>query len=320
LTGSRAHLDALNRLAAAQRWRFGPEGLVSDNGSKTIAASEEAIYEALALQMIPPEIRYGDEEIAAASEGVLPMLLARDTIRGDLHLHTHWSDGRSSTEDMVRAALALGYEYIAITDHSPRSAATRTLSVEAIQRQADEIAHLRERYPQLAILHGCEVDILANGALDFSDAVLERLDIVLASLHDHAGHSSSRLLDRYLGAMRHPLVTLITHPANRLVPHRSGYDLDYDRLFAAAVETGTAVEIDGAPVHLDLESAMARRAAEAGATLAVNSDCHRAELLGLHMRLGVTMARRGWIQARHVLNTRSLDEVREFIAAKRTGR
>jgi len=206
---------------------------------------------------------------------------------------------------------------MAITDHSPHSSASRNLSGDSVKRQADEIAGLRERYPQIAILHGCEVDILPDGRLDFSDRILEGFDIVLASLHEDAGHSPEQLLKRYLGAMRHPLVTLITHPTNRLLPYRAGYDLDYDRLFAAAVETNTVVEIDGAPAHLDMDGAMARRAVAAGVTVAIDSDCHRAELLDRQMHLGITMARRGWVEPHHVLNTRPIDEVRARIAAKR---
>jgi len=150
--------------------------------------------------------------------------------------------------------------------------------------------------------------------------VLEQLDIVLASLHDRAGHGPDQLMKRYAAAMTHPLVTLITHPSNRIVPSRPGYDLDYDRLFAMAVETGTVVEIDGAPSHLDLDGALARRAIGAGATVAIDSDCHRAELLGRQMDLGIATARRGWVEARHVLNTRSLADVRSVIAAKRGSR
>jgi len=218
---------------------------------------------------------------------------------------------------MVRGCVALGYAYMAITDHSPSSAAIRNLTIDGVSKQADEIASLRERYPAIAILHGCEVDILPDGRLDFPDRILERFDIVLASLHDSADQSPDQLMKRYRSAMQHPLVTLITHPTNRLVPHRRGYDLDYDRLFELAVEQRTAVEIDGAPSHLDLDGALARRAIAAGATVAVSSDCHRAEMLGAQMRLGVITARRGWVEPRHVLNTRSLDDVRAFIAAKR---
>src|SRR6185437_14042947 len=153
-------------------------------------------------------------------------LIARSDIRGDLHMHSTWSDGRDTIDAMVATCRTLGYEYIAITDHSPTSAASRNLSIDGVKRQAEEIAQLRERFADIVILHGCEVDILPDGRLDFPDRVLERLDIVLASLHDDAGHSPERLMRRYTHAMRHPLVALITHPSNRIVPHRAGYDLD----------------------------------------------------------------------------------------------
>ena len=179
---------------------------------------------------------------------------------------------------------------------------------------------MRERRPDIAILHGCEVDILPDGTLDFPDRILEQFDIVLASLHERAGQSSDQLMKRYVGAMRHPLVTLITHPTNRLVPHRRGYDLDYDRLFVTAAETKTILEIDGAPAHIDLDGALARRAVAAGAMVSIDSDCHRADMLDRQMQLGITMARRGWVEPRHVLNTRPIEEVRAIIAAKRASR
>ncbi len=159
---------------------------------------------------------------------------------------------------------------------------------------------------------------MADGRLDFADRILVRFDIVLASLHNRASHSPDQLLDRYLGAMRHPLVTIVTHPTNRLFPHRRGYEIDYDRLFAAAVETGTVLEIDGAPGHLDLDSGLARRATVAGATVSIDSDAHGAEILGRQMHLGLLTARRGWVQSRHVLNTRSIEDVHARIRSKRS--
>jgi DNA polymerase (family 10) len=306
LTGSVAHLGAIRDLAAER------------NVDLTVpAATEEEFYARLGLPFIPPEIRADGEEVRAARESRLPPLVARASIRGDLHMHTSWSDGRDSTEAMVRACRALGYEYVAITDHSTRSAASRTLTVDAVKQQADEIAALRQRYPDIAILHGSEVDILPDGRLDFSDRVLEQFDIVLASLHEQAGQDTASLERRYIGAMRHPLVTIITHPTNRLPPHRKGYDLDYDSLFAVAVETGTFLEIDGSPSHLDLEGTLARRAVAAGVTVAIDSDAHRADMVGRQMDLGVMTARRGWVASRHVLNTRPLAELRAAISAKR---
>ena len=317
LTGSVAHVDGLRTLAAERSWRLEPEGLNRGGGSPRVSRSEEEIYAALDLPFVPAEIRGGDDELTAARTGGLPVLVSHGDIRGDLHMHTEFSDGRDTVEAMVKACVAAGYEYMAITDHSPHSSASRNLSVESIKLQADEIAGLRERYPQIVILHGCEVDILPNGRLDFSDRILEKLDIVLASLHEDAGHGSEDLLHRYVGAMRHPLVTLITHPTNRLLPYRKGYDLDYDRLFAAAVETQTVVEIDGAPAHLDMDGVLARRAVAAGVTVSIDSDSHRAELVDRQMHLGVVTARRGWVEPRHVLNTRPIDAVRAVIAAKR---
>jgi len=317
LTGSPAHFAALCDVAAARSWTLGPDGLYTGSSASPISEGEEEIYNALDLPLIPPELRDGGEAIAAARENRLPQLVSRADIRGDLHMHSTWSDGRDSIETMVQACIALGYEYLAITDHSESSAALRNLTLDGVARQADEIATLRERYPRIAILHGCEVDILPDGSLDFPDRILERFDLVLASLHEHAGHDPNRLLSRYLGAMAHPLVSMITHPTNRLVPHRAGYDIDYPRLIAAAVETRTVLEIDGAPAHLDMDGPLARQAVGAGATVAIDSDCHRADMLGRQMGLGLLMARRGWVEPRHVLNARPLADVRAAIAAKR---
>ena len=317
LTGAADHVAALRAIAEGDGYRLEPNGLFAADGTQRAGAREEEIYDALGLPFIPPEIREGTAAIDAGLRGTLPALISRADIRGDLHMHSTWSDGRDTVEAMVAMCQSLGYEYIAITDHSPSSAASRTLSLDGVKHQADEIAHLREQFPGLVILHGCEVDILPDGRLDLPDRVLEQLDIVLASLHDAAGHSRDQLMRRYMLAMRHPLVTLITHPSNRLVPYRGGYDLDYDRLFELAVETGTILEIDGAPSHLDLDGVLARRAIDAGATLAINSDCHRADALDRQMHLGLTTARRGWVEPRHVLNTRPVEAVREVVARKR---
>jgi DNA polymerase (family 10) len=296
-------------------------GLVAALGLRDAPhATETALYASVGLPLVVPELRQGRDEIDAAVAGRLPLLLEVTDIRGDLHMHTTYSDGRDDLETMVAQCHALGYEYIAITDHSWGAGASRTLAIDEIPKQRDDIAALRSRFPALAILHGVEVDIRASGHLDLPDEILAGFDIVLASLHDSAGHDAARLTERTIGALRHPLVNVLCHPANRLVGRFEGYTLDFDAVFATAVETGTALEVDGAPSHIDLDGDRARDAIAAGVTLTVDSDCHRAAALASQMRFGVGTARRGWVEARHVLNTRALGEVQAFIAAKRAGR
>jgi DNA polymerase (family X) len=304
-TGSRAHLAEMATRTGRRPALF---------------ATEAEVYRQAGFPWIPPELRQGTGEVQAAAARALPSLVDRGHIRGDLHMHTTYSDGRDTLEAMLQEASALAYDYVAITDHSERAAAARTVSADDLARQRDEIERLRPRFPSLVILHGVEVDILPNGKLDFPDRVLEPLDVVLASLHEGAGHDARTLTKRCLAAIRHPLVNVITHPSNRYVGYRAGYDLDYDAVYAAAAETGTALEIDGGPAHLDLDGEHARAAVAAGVTVTIDSDCHRARSLARQMQLGIGTARRGWVEQRHVLNARSIDEVRAFVAAKRGGR
>lgn len=302
-TGSHAHVTAITR-------RRRP----------LLCAREADVYARAGLAWVPPEMRHDTGEIEAAASGRLPEPVSRGDIRGDLHMHTNFSDGQDPLEAMVAAAAALGYEYIAITDHSTNASASRTITIDGLLRQREAIERLQERYPAMTILQGAEVDILPDGTLDFPDSVLERLDIVLASLHESAQQDGATLTRRCTQAIRHPLVNVITHPANQLVGRREGYPLDYPALFAAAAETGTALEVDGAPSHLDLDGTRAREAVAAGVTLTIDSDCHRARALDRQMGFGIGTARRGWVEARHVLNARPLAEVRAFVAAKRAGR
>jgi DNA polymerase (family 10) len=316
-TGSAAHVRQLRRRALAKQFDLGLRHLRDASGRALECQSEDDVYRALGLVPVPPEMRHGDDELERADAGQLPRCIELSDIQGDLHTHTLFSDGRDSVETMVHAARTLGYDYVAITDHSPSAAASRVLSLDRIARQMEDVERARRRVSGIAILYGVEVDILPDGSLDLPGDVLARLDIVLASLHEPAGHGAQRLLERYLSAMHHPRVNVITHPANRLVGRDEGYDLDYDALFEAAVETNTALEIDGGPGHLDLDGRLARRAVAAGVTLTIDSDCHNALRLGRQMRMGVGTARRGGVEARHVLNTRPLVEVTGFFAEKR---
>jgi DNA polymerase (family 10) len=303
-TGTPKHVEQLAALGASLTSRF---------------ASETEIYASLGLPFIPPELRVGGDEIDSARNGQLPTLVEVSDVRGDLHMHTMYSDGRDPIRAMVEGCQALGYEYMAITDHSWGASASRTLAMNAVQEQRDEIEALRDEFSSITILHGVEVDILPDGGLDFPDSLLETFDIVLASLHEQARQSSQQLTERTLAAIRHPLVNVICHPANQLVGRHPGYALDFDAVYGAAAETGTALEIDGAPSHMDLDARRARAAAAAGVTLAIDSDCHRVEVLGRQMRFGVGTARRAWLRSSNILNTRPLPQLREFIQAKRRG-
>ncbi len=317
-TGSPLHVSRLRDRSRAHGVLF-DNATLQRNGRILECPTEEALYERLALSYVPPELREGADEFGLAERNALPSLVTTRHVRGDLHTHTSWSDGRDTVEQMVRAAHALGYEYLAITDHSERSAASRTLAPGDIARQRAEIDAARLRHPGIQILHGVEVDIMPDGRLDFDDEALAAFDIVLASLHDGAGHDPERLLDRYLRAVENPFVNVITHPANRIPGGNHGYALDFDRLFEAAARTGTAVEVDGSPNHLDLDGALARRATACGAVLTIDSDAHRHDALARQLQFGVGTARRGWVQPEQVLNTRGIEAIRAFVATKRPG-
>jgi len=316
-TGTRRHAKWLQTRATAFGLTFVDGRLERNGNTPPHVPDEETFYKLIDLPYIPPELRDGEEEIVAAERGQLPSLIDTRHIRGDLHMHSTWSDGRDSILHMARSARELGYEYIAMTDHSERSWASRKLLSVEIPLQRQEIEAVRSHVPGIEILHGVEVDIMPDGSLDFDDDTLAGFDIVLASLHDPAGEDGTELTQRYVQAMWHPLVTIITHPANRSPALSNGYDLDFNRLFRAAVQTNTAMEIDGAPGHLDMDGRIAKRAAAAGVTLVVNSDCHRADALGRQMSYGVGTARRGWTTPEQVLNTRGIEGIREFIARKR---
>jgi DNA polymerase (family 10) len=316
-TGSRRHTTRLQERARGRGMTLQDGQLLNPSNERIATPTEDDLYRHLGLPYIAPELREGADEIEAAARGELPQLVSDLHIRGDLHMHSTWSDGRNTIEEMALAAIQLGYQYVAITDHSENAWSSRKLARADVPRQRDEIEAVRAGVRNLDILWGIEVDIMQDGSLDFDDETLAGFDIVLASLHDHGGQNGRRLTERYLRAIHHPLVSVITHPANRSPALTPGYDVDFDALFAAAAETGTAMEIDGSPGHLDMDGLVARRAVAAGVTVVIDSDCHRADALGRQMRFGLGTARRGWIEPRHVLNTRRVDAVRDFVAKKR---
>ncbi len=310
-TGSKAHNIALRELAIQRGLKLSEYGLFDVKSGRRIAgASEEEVYAKLGMSWIPPEMREDRGEIEVALQGRLPDLLTEADLRGDLHVHTNWSDGVDSLETMVAAARARGYDYIAITDHSVGLGVARGLSPVRVREQRRLIDHLNARYAPFRILHGIEVDIRADGSLDYDDELLREFDIVTASVHSAFDQPSERMTSRIIKAMQNPFVHVLNHPRGRLIGKREGYQLDLEAVIRAAAQLGTALEIDSQPDRLDLDGIWARRAKELGVTLAIDSDAHSRDHLAF-LRYGVATARRGWLEKRNVLNALPLDRLLE---------
>jgi DNA polymerase (family X) len=311
-TGSGRHNEALRTEAVRRRLHVSEYGIADDEaGTSDACATEHEVYERLGMQYVPPELRENRGELEAARKHELPELIELSDIRGDLHMHTTLSDGHASVEEMAAAAKELGYEYVAITDHSASHGFGNDVQPRDLLARVDEIRSL----PDLGIqvLAGTETNVLPDGSLDYADDVLEQLDWVVASLHTSFRLSEEEQTKRMLTAMEHPLVDVIGHPTGRLIESREAYALDLDAVIAKAVETGTFLEINANPDRRDLNDVYARAAAEAGATLLVDSDAHWPRTLK-NMRYGVATARRAWLTKDNVGNTRpwaELDRMRK---------
>ena len=308
-TGSKEHNVRLRGLALRRKLLLNEYGLyrvgAEARGQEIAAETEEDVYGALGLDWIPPELREDRGEIDAAAAHALPKLVGVDQVRGDLHTHTSWTDGRDPLADMARRAKAKGYAYLAVTDHSPGLGMTYGLSPERIQARLAEAAGLNTELAPFRIIVGTEVDIRANGKLDYPDEILAKLDIVSASVHSSFAQTREQMTARVTGAMRHPLVTAVSHPTGRLLEKREAHAVDLDAVIAAAVETGTWIEVNGGPERLDLPDTWIRKAIERGATLVTNSDAHAIEELEW-MDLAIGTARRGWATEGSIVNTRGL--------------
>jgi DNA polymerase (family X) len=307
-TGSGRHNEALRTDAVRRGLHVSEYGIADDESGESVAyGSEHEVYERLGMEFIPPELRENRGELAAARSNRLPTLIELDDIRGDLHMHTVLSDGRNSLEEIARAAREYGYDYIAITEHSASHGFGNDVQPDELRRQIERIRSLDE--PGLTVLAGTETNVLPDGSVDYDDDVLEELDWVIASLHTSFRMSEDEQTERMLRAMEHPLVDAIGHPTGRMIGRREPYALNVDRVIEKAVETGTFLEINANPNRRDLNDVYARAAAEAGATIVIDSDAHGADTLVRNMRYGVATARRAWLTAAHVANTRSWDEL-----------
>ncbi len=302
-TGSKDHNIALRNLAIEKGLKLNEYGLYSRAGGRIGGETEGDIYRKLGMEYIPPELRENRGEIDAARERKLPRLLRSDDVKGDLQMHTTWSDGSATLEEMAGAAKERGYEYIAVTDHSVSVRVANGLSEERFRRQWREIEKLNDRLSPFRILRAVEVEIKSDGALDFERKFLDEFDFVGASLHQNFRQDAGKLTERAVKALSHPSVDVLCHPTNRLIDRREGNPVDLPKVIRTAKENGKMLEIDGEPRRLDLDEVWAKRAMEEGVPIIIDSDAHSVGELD-NISYGVTVGRRAWLEAKDVANTR----------------
>ncbi|MEJ2734408.1 MAG: DNA polymerase/3'-5' exonuclease PolX [Anaerolineae bacterium] len=314
-TGSQAHNVRVRELAQKQGLSLSEYGFKRQDDGEILCPEEAEVYETLGLPWIPPELREDRGELEAARTGELPRLVEWDDIQGDLHAHTDWSDGAGTLEEMARAARAKGYRYLLISDHTQSLGVANGLTPERLRAQRAEIEVLNAQYEDFTLLQGCELEIKADGSLDFPDQVLAELDFVVASVHTSLRQERGQITERVMNALRNPYVDVIGHPSGRLLGQREESSVDLDAIIEAAAETGTALEVNSIPTRLDLDDVHVRRALQRGVHLAINSDAHHPGGLD-SLPYGLATARRGWATAGDVLNTRTLEEIRAWRKAR----
>ena len=319
-TGNLHHNVRLREIATGLGLSLNEYGLTDlETGEMETFESEQALYARLGLQYIPPELRQGASEIQDARKGILPQLVQASDIRGDLHSHTDWSDGRDSMEQMVRAARDRGLDYLAVTDHSVGRGIANGLSVERLERHGEMLRRVAQEVGGIRVLHGTEMDIRADGTLDYSDDVLARLDWVVASVHSAMAQDSDTMTRRIISAMKNPHVSAIGHLSTRLIGERRPVDADYEAIFRAAADNGTALEINGSLERLDLKDTHIRRARELGAPLVIDTDAHTVESLG-NLEYGARLARRASCEPRHIVNCMGADQFFSWLKLDKSAR
>ena len=318
-TGSQQHNIRLRDYANRMGLSLNEYGITNvESGEVEIFPDEESFYARLGLPWIPPELRAGMWEMDAALQGSLPRLVQSGDLRGDLHMHSEWSDGSDPIETMIATVASLGYEYLALTDHSQGLGVANGLSPERLAAQREVLRQMQERY-DIRILAGSEVDIRSDGRMDFPDEVLAELDIVVASVHNAMSQDRDTMTRRIIRAMENPHVTIIGHLSTRLLGQRPPTDFDLEAVLQAARDTGTALEINASPERLDLKDTHAYRARELGIPLVISTDSHHHSHLS-GGRFGVAVARRAWCEPRHILNTMPLEPFLRFITTPKPQR
>jgi DNA polymerase (family X) len=316
-TGSKDHNVRLREIALSRKLSLSDKGFLKQDGSEILCASEEEVYQVLELPWIPPELREDRGEVEAAIKGRLPRLIEKADLISDLHTHSPWSDGRYSIKEMAQAAIERGFSIMAVTDHSGGLGITGGVPADRVLDQREDIQSVQEELgDSILLLHGMEVEIRADGTLDYPDEVLAQLDLVIASLHVSLRQPRQQITERMLNAIRNPYVNMIGHPTGRLIPDREGADLDMDAVFAAAAETGVSMEISAHPLRLDLEDIYARRAAELGIPISINTDAHSPRDMDM-IHFGIGNARRGWLEPQHVINTWDSKRLLSWLKSRR---
>jgi DNA polymerase (family 10) len=302
-TGSKAHNIRMRERAIKHGLKLNEYGLFDANDKCVAGAEEKDIFETLGLPYIPPVLREDWGEIEAAAQGRLPQIVELEDIRGDLHMHTSWSDGKYTSEEMIEAARKRGYKYIAITDHSKSLGVAGGLSDQDLLKHTEECRALDARYPDIRVLAGTEVDIRQDGTLDYSDELLATLDFVVASVHSGFKQDKASLTNRVVRAMQNPYVRVIGHPTGRLLGDRDPYDLDFDEIMKEAARTRTCLEVNSNFHRLDLNDLHCRKAREMGVHVIISTDSHNYDDL-LNLPYGVATAQRGWTEKDRVLNAK----------------
>lgn len=317
-TGSKQHNIRLRELAQRKELKVSEYGVFDEKTNQRVAGKTEAeVYRTVGLPFIPPELREDGGEIEAALERRLPTLVSLPDIRGDLQMHTTWSDGAHSLADLAEGVRAKGYQYMAVTDHSKSATVAGGMKDAQVLQMIAEVRAINKKMKGFRVLAGCEVDIRGDGTLDFSDEILRQLDLVLISVHSRFKMSREEMTARMVRAVQHPLVHLLGHPTGRLIGERGPYEVDMEAVLTAARAAGIAVEINASPSRLDLNDLHARRAKELGIPIAINTDAHTIGQLD-NMRFGVSVARRGWLTPKDIVNTWPENQLVSWLEKKRS--
>ena len=319
-TGSKQHNIRIREMAVKKKLKISEYGVFSDaSGERVAGKTEDEVYAAIGLPWIPPELREDTGEIEAALEGKLPRLVEASDIHGDLHVHTDASDGGHGIEALVEAARARGYQYIVVSDHSRSSTVAGGLSADELRAQVQKIRAVQKDHPRIRILAGSECDILPDGSMDYPDDLLAELDIVIGAVHSRLKQPKAEMTRRICAALANPYVNILAHPTGRLVGERDPYEVDLEQVFQAASRHGKAIEINASPQRADLNDVQARRAAELGVLIAINTDTHQLAHLE-NIELGVATARRAWIGPAQVINAWPIEKLLGWARSSRSAR